>query len=113
MALPVLRPLRPASAALEQRARRPQHVSLPLRGTGQCLISRYSTKEAFFLEAYPEALSKAPRQLQMIMRSLAKLRGPERPDYLFIAMQLLRMKEDLKVNAVGPYEWQVEKVCCW
>ncbi|KAH7728778.1 Protein F38E1.3 [Aphelenchoides avenae] len=69
----------------------------------------YSTKEAFFLEAYPEALSKAPRQLQMIMRSLAKLRGPERPDYLFIAMQLLRMKEDLKVNAVGPYEWQVEK----
>lgn len=49
----------------------------------------------------------------MIMRSLAKLRGPERPDYLFIAMQLLRMKEDLKVNAVGPYEWQVEKVCCW
>ena len=44
------------------------------------------------------------------MRSLAKLRGPERPDYLFIAMQLLRMKEDLGVKAAGPYEWQSEKV---
>ncbi|KAI6219473.1 hypothetical protein M3Y99_01659900 [Aphelenchoides fujianensis] len=69
-------------------------------------LNMFVNKERLFCDGFDECYKYVPRQLQTIMHNLDKLAEGERPDYTFIGMMLVTMKESIKFHFYGPFDWQ-------
>ncbi|KAI6171838.1 hypothetical protein M3Y98_00906700 [Aphelenchoides besseyi] len=69
-------------------------------------LNMFVNKERLFCDGFDECYKYVPRQFQTIMHNLDKLGEDERPDYTFIGMMLVTMKENIKFHFYGPFDWQ-------
>ncbi|KAI6195977.1 hypothetical protein M3Y94_01054000 [Aphelenchoides besseyi] len=78
-------------------------------------LNMFVNKERLFCDGFEECYKYVPRQFQTIMHNLDKLGENERPDYTFIGMMLVTMKENIKFHFYGPFDWQKEEqsACTW
>lgn len=67
-------------------------------------------KERFFCNDYDDVFKTVPRQVRTIMHNLDKIRDAERPDYTFLGMMLLSMREDFPFLLNGPFDFQKDNL---
>ncbi|KAK0402550.1 hypothetical protein QR680_016398 [Steinernema hermaphroditum] len=62
-------------------------------------------KERLFNNAYDDIFSSAPKQFEILLRVLNKMGPHEKPDYQFIACTLVTLREKIKCELKGPYDF--------
>ncbi|KAK0402518.1 hypothetical protein QR680_016376 [Steinernema hermaphroditum] len=67
-------------------------------------------KERLFNNAYDDIFSSAPKQFEMLLRVLNKMDPHEKPDYQFIAYTLVTLREKIKCELKGPYDFSRKDV---
>ncbi|KAI6208885.1 hypothetical protein M3Y96_00162400 [Aphelenchoides besseyi] len=69
-------------------------------------LNMFVNKERLFCDGFEECYQHVPRQFIAIMHNLDKLNDIDRPDYTFIGVLLVGMKESIKFRYRGPFDWQ-------
>ncbi|KAI6203922.1 hypothetical protein M3Y94_00612900 [Aphelenchoides besseyi] len=69
-------------------------------------LNMFVNKERLFCDGFEECYQHVPRQFIAIMHNLDKLNDTDRPDYTFIGVLLVGMKESIKFHYRGPFDWQ-------
>ncbi|KAI6193758.1 hypothetical protein M3Y96_01052700 [Aphelenchoides besseyi] len=69
-------------------------------------VNMMVNKERLFCGGYDQCYKYVPRQFLTIMNNLDKHEDKQRPDYTFIGMTLVAMKESLKFHLTGPFDFQ-------
>ncbi|KAI6193747.1 hypothetical protein M3Y96_01051600 [Aphelenchoides besseyi] len=63
-------------------------------------------KERLFANGFEECYKYIPRQFNAVMNNLDKELPTSRPDYVFIAMTLMTMRESIKFHLRGDFDFQ-------
>uniref|UniRef100_A0A7E4VEA8 Protein kinase domain-containing protein n=1 Tax=Panagrellus redivivus TaxID=6233 RepID=A0A7E4VEA8_PANRE len=65
-----------------------------------------ANKERFFFDAFEEIFAYAPKQLQVIQRYIDKNSDDDKPNYTFMGITLVGMRDKLKFPYTGPFDFQ-------
>uniref|UniRef100_A0AC34QLH4 Protein kinase domain-containing protein n=1 Tax=Panagrolaimus sp. JU765 TaxID=591449 RepID=A0AC34QLH4_9BILA len=66
-----------------------------------------ANKERFFFDAFEEIFTYAPKQLQVLQRYIDKNNDDDKPNYTFMGITLVGMRDKLKFPYQGPFDFQV------
>ncbi|KAI6196233.1 hypothetical protein M3Y94_01084200 [Aphelenchoides besseyi] len=69
-------------------------------------VNMMVNKERLFCGGYEQCYKYVPRQFLTIMANLDKHEEKLRPDYTYIGMTLVSIKESLKLHLTGPFDFQ-------
>ncbi|KAI6209101.1 hypothetical protein M3Y96_00185200 [Aphelenchoides besseyi] len=69
-------------------------------------LNMFINKERLFGDGFEECYKFVPRQFLLIIHNLDKVGDTDRPNYTYIGMLLITMKEQIKFHFRGPFDWQ-------
>uniref|UniRef100_A0A914YTV5 Uncharacterized protein n=1 Tax=Panagrolaimus superbus TaxID=310955 RepID=A0A914YTV5_9BILA len=65
-----------------------------------------ANKERFFFDAFEEIFTYAPKQLQVLQKYIDKNNDGDKPNYTFMGITLVGMRDKLKFPYTGPFDFQ-------